>query len=237
MEIYISIDGVLRNLIQKFEYLYTSNYLDCEVDEASTPFDYKINTPIKTDDLRKYFEFQNKEEYDYFTFFEFPLELFGYAGLSYATAISDLNKLIYNNKNINFTLIGLDELGKAKPSTLFFLSKNTFLGNNIKFISTEDIEKEWKNCDIWISDNVKILSKCPKNKKGIKFNTNYNFDFHNNIEINDLINIDQLCLKSWGENITSTLTNLSKNVQSNMLKVRKQLKLKMERLLTMIHMK
>ena len=39
MEIYISIDGVLRNTIQKFDYHYNDAYLDSELEEGNT-FEY-----------------------------------------------------------------------------------------------------------------------------------------------------------------------------------------------------
>ena len=84
--------------------------------------------------LTKYYKFQSKEEFEYFTFIEYPIEIFGHAGLSYSTTFSDLHKLMADNPQHNYTLVGLDELGKAKPGTLFFLSKNGFLGNNITCI-------------------------------------------------------------------------------------------------------
>jgi hypothetical protein len=218
MEVYVSINGVLRNLIQKFDFHYQDHFLDTDViidiDEAqqeNPPFEYKINYPIQNDNLLNHYLFESKEEYEYFLYIEFPLEIFGYAGVSYPTAISDLNKLIYSHyetnesfsssgsagsygfsetKNINFTVIGLDELGKSKSSTLFFLSKNGFLGNNIKFILSKDIDNEWKKCDMWITDNKDIIDRCPTDKKVIKFNTEYNQYFTHNIEINNLSKID-----------------------------------------------
>ena len=218
MEVYVSINGVLRNLIQKFDFHYHDHFLDTDViidiDEAQQeppPFEYKINYPIQNDNLLNHYLFESKEEYEYFLYIEFPLEIFGYAGVSYPTAISDLNKLIYSHyetnesfsssgsagsygfsetKNINFTVIGLDELGKSKSSTLFFLSKNGFLGNNIKFILSKDIDNEWKKCDMWITDNKDIIDRCPTDKKVIKFNTEYNHYFTHNIEINNLSKID-----------------------------------------------
>ena len=60
------------------------------------------------------------------------------------------NKMIYENPNNEYTLIGLDEFGKAKPATLFFLSKNGFLGYNIKFSNTDKIKSLWDECDCWI---------------------------------------------------------------------------------------
>ena len=114
-----------------------------------------------------------------FLFIEYPIEIFGHAGLSYSTTFTDLHKIIYENPEHNFTLIGLDELGKAKPATLFFLSKNGYLGNNIKFIRTKDIEDSWSKCDAWITDNKKIIDLVPENKIVI---TNETTDNENTIE-------------------------------------------------------
>lgn len=214
MEVYISINGVLRNFIQKFDYHYREYFLESEQEEDQEPesFDYKVNYPIRNDNLMDYYSFQSKEEYDHFCYIEFPLELFGHAGLSYSTAVSDLNKLIYENKNINFTIVGLDELGKAKPSTLFFLSKNGFLGNNIKFIRSEDIDREWKKCNVWVTDNEEIIDTCPKNKKAIKFNTKYNEHILCEYEINDLNKIEEICSTSSEKTITSILMKSLRNV-------------------------
>lgn len=140
MRIYISIDGVLRNFLQKFEYHYNDYYLNNEPDGEES-FKYGIDRPIHTVDN---FKFQSKEEMEVFMYLEFPLEIFGHAGLSSSTSMSDINKIVFGNKSHVFTFIGLDEYGKSKPSTLFFLSKNGFLGNNIKFISKDNIKKEWK---------------------------------------------------------------------------------------------
>lgn len=121
------------------------------------------------------------------------MEIFGHSTLSYPSVINDLHILIRENPDINFTIVGMDEFGKAKSSTLFFLSKYSFQGNNIKFILSKDIEKEWEKCDMWISDNNEILSKCPKNKKIIKFVTNYNTHIKTyDNEINSLSKINLL---------------------------------------------
>jgi hypothetical protein len=210
MNINISIDGVLRNTIQKFEYHYHMYYNESDVEEnknfeidsdgevienenQKNNFDYKIIHPIKNDDLKNYFTFQSDDEYNHFSYVEFPVEIYGHAGLSYPGVITDLNNLIYKNKKHTFTLIGVNEFVKAKPSTLFFLSKNGFLGDNIHFIKHEDIKKQWKKCDIWITDNQNIIKLCPFYKKSIKFNTQYNDYFKSKYEINKLTEITKLC--------------------------------------------
>jgi hypothetical protein len=155
------------------------------------------------------------EEFEFFTYIEYPIEIFGHAGLSYSTSISDLNKLIFDNPNYNITVIGVDEIGKSKPATLFFLSKNGFLGNNIKFIKSNDIEKEWEKCDLWVTDNKKIIDLKPEEKNTIKFKTQYNEFFTNEKEITKLTEIQELWSNSLEKTTISTLTELPKNVEQN----------------------
>jgi hypothetical protein len=216
MEIYISMDGVLRNTIQKFDYHYNEAFFNSDViieEEEKNDFEYGITEPIQNDNLLNSYKFQSKEEFENFIFIEYPIEIFGHAGLSYSTTFTDLHKLLFDNPDHNFTLVGLDELGKAKPASLFFLSKNGFLGNNIKFIRSVDIKDHWNNCDMWITDSKNILDMCPENKIAIKFNTTYNQYFTYNKEISKLIEIQEIWLKSLENRTTLTLTESQKNVE------------------------
>ncbi len=226
MEVYISINGVLRNLIQKFEYHYENNFLesDIEVEEDVEPFDYKVTTPIRNDNIMNYFAFQSKEELSNFTFVDYPLEIFGHAGISYMAVMSDLNTLIYENPDINFTVVGLDEFGKAKSSTLFFLSKYSYLGNSIRFITSNNLLKEWKKCDLWVTDNKEIIDRCPKNKQSVKFVTEYNDFFTHKYEIKNLTT----CLKSWENPTISTWRNSLKNVAPFIKRRKKKTKMMLE---------
>jgi hypothetical protein len=214
MEIFISIDGVIRNTIQKFDYHYNDAYLADDV-KLESNFEYGVIEPIQNDNLLNSYKFESKEESDYFLFIEYPIEIFGHAGLSYSTTFSDLHKIIYENPNHNFTLIGLDELGKAKPATLFFLSKNGFLGNNIQFIKSDEIKNNWSKCDVWITDNKNILDLCPEDKEVIKFNTIYNQHFTNKKEISKLTEIQELWLNSLEKTTTLISTESQINVEPN----------------------
>jgi hypothetical protein len=200
MEIFISIDGVLRNFIQKFDYHYKDSFFDSEFENENN-FEYKITDQIQNNNLLNSYAFQSIEEYEFFLFIEYPIEIFGHAGLSYSNAFTELNKMIFENSEHNFTIIGLNEVGKAKPATLFFLSKNGFLGNNIRFIKNEDIGKCWDQCDMWISDNIDIIQH-NKAKTPIKFNTNYNKFFTCKEEISKLSEIKELWSK-FSENPTT----------------------------------
>ncbi len=212
MEIYISIDGVIRNTIQKFDYHYNDAYLNSEFENENN-FEYGVSEPIYNNNLLNSYKFQSKEEFEFFLFIEYPIEIFGHAGLSYSTTFSDLNRMIYENPEHNFTLVGCDELGKAKPASLFFLSKNGFLGNNIKFIKSDDVLHSWNQCDVWITDNEKIINSCPENKIVIKFKTSYNQYFTYKKEITKLTEINEPWLKSTEKNITSTSMELPKSVE------------------------
>ncbi len=190
MEIFISIDGVLRNFIQKFDYHYKDSFFDSEFENENN-FEYKITDPIQNNNLLNSYAFQSVEEYEFFLFIEYPIEIFGHAGLSYTNVFTELNKIIFENPEHNFTIVGLNEVGKAKPATLFFLSKNGFLGNNIRFIKNEDIDKCWEQCDMWISDNIDIIQHNSA-KSPIKFNTDYNKFFTCQKEISKLSEIEEL---------------------------------------------
>jgi hypothetical protein len=205
MEVYISIDGVLRNTIQKFEYHYQDMYLNSEFENENN-FEYKIIEPIKNDNLEDSFKFISKDEFNFFLYLEFPIEIFGHAGLSYSTTFTDLNKMLHENTDKKFTVVGLNEFGKAKPATLFFLSKNGFLGNSIKFIKSDEIVNSWKQCDVWITDSKEIIDSCPENKLAIKFNTKYNKFFTHTKEISKLTEIDEIWSKSLEKTTTLTLT-------------------------------
>lgn len=180
--IFINIDGVLRNLIQKFDFHYKDNFIQTE-SEDNEDFIYEVESKINNDNLLNYYKFQSKEQYENFRYIDFPLEIYGHANVSYLNVFNDLNNLIYENKKFKITLIGIDELGKSKSATLFFLSKNGSLANNIEFIKSKEIKKKWKQCDVWITDSEEVIKLCPNNKKAIKFSTEYNqyFDYENNI--------------------------------------------------------
>jgi len=212
MEIFISIDGVLRNTIQKFDYHYNEAYLADDVElEEDNKFEYGVIEPIQNDNLLNSYKFESKDEFEFFLFMEYPIEIFGHAGLSYSTTFTDLHKLLYENQEHNFTLIGLDELGKAKPATLFFLSKNGFLGNNITFSKSDDINKLWDKCDAWITDNKQIIDLCPNEKTAIKFNTTYNQYFTYKKEISKLTEIQE----PWSNYSEKTTTLISTESQKS----------------------
>jgi hypothetical protein len=216
MKIFLSIDGVLRNTIQKFDYHYRDYFLNTETDSDDT-FEYGMVNPVHSENIIDSYKFQSYDEFIKFTYFDFPVEIYGHAGLSYHQVCTELNSLIFENPNVNITLVGHSEKGKGKPATLFFLSKNGVMSDSIRFVSLDNLNKLWKECDLWITDNKLIIDSCPRNKKVIKFNTSFNNHFTNTLEINKLSEIKKECLKSSEKTITSTLMGLLQNVKSKIL--------------------
>lgn len=176
MKVYISIDGVLRNFINRYHYHYENAFINVEETDDDN-FEYKVTEPITNSNLSDHFLFQSKEQEDYFQYIEYPMELYGHAPVSYNNVNNDLNKLVHHHKDHEIYLIGLDEFGKSRPATFFFLSRHGFMVNNVKFIKTEDIQKEWDTVDLWISDSEKVLNHKPADKEFILFSTNYNQHF------------------------------------------------------------
>ena len=225
MEIFISIDGVLRNTLQKFEYHYIESFLNSDIDEqrrsmelddngeiieinevpAVIDFDYRVTYPVRNDEIRNSFTFQSDEEYENFLYIEYPVEIFGHAGISYQGVFTDLHKLMFDHPEHNFTIIGMDQFNKAKPSTLFFLSRNGFMGNNIKFVKSGKLMDVWENCDLWVTDSKQIINSCPTDKQVFKFKTIYNEHFNTPIEINKLSEIENILCTTSSENVI-TLT-------------------------------
>ncbi len=216
MEVFVSIDGVLRNTLQKFDYHYKDYFLNTE-SELEESFEYGVTEPVLNDNVLSSYKFQSYDEFVKFLYFDYPIEIFGHAGLSYNQASTELNSLIFENPDIKFTLVGLTEKGKAKPSSLFFLSRNGVICDNITFAKEEDIKNLWKKCDLWVTDDKRVIDNCPSNKRVIKFKTSFNNHFTNQLEINKLSEIKKEWLKYSEKTIVSTLMVSLRNVKQAVL--------------------
>lgn len=190
MNIYISIDGVLRNFVNRFHYHYENAYINVDEEEESTDtFEYKVIEPITNLNLTDHFAFQSKDQSDHFQYIEYPMELYGHSPVSYPNVYNEFNKFVFDYKDHYVYLVGLDEFAKAKPATFFFLARSGFMPNNIKFILSENIGDEWTKADVWISDSKKVLDLKPDNKEFILFETTYNNFFTYEKKINKLSDI------------------------------------------------
>ena len=176
MKIGISIDGVVRDFITKFELVYDKYFPVVEVAERD----------INTLNLLDHFEFSGgTTELNKFMYVDAALEIFGHAGETKLNSVEHLNQLHNIIEDMGHTPIVISrELNNSKPSTLFFLSKLSAKINNIIFV--REYEKKWEHVDILITANPHILDIKPKGKISIKVINGYNKDNFADFTIVDL---------------------------------------------------
>ena len=179
MRIGISINGVIRDFIPKFEAVY-DKYFPVDEDEE-TP---KRN--INNLNLLEHFVFTGgTTELNHFMYVEAALEIFGHAGEVKLNAVEHLNQLHNLIEDMGHTPIIISkELNNSKPATLFFLSKLSAKINNIVFI--RDYNKKWEHVDILITANPTALNTKPTGKISIKVIKEYNKDISSDYTIVDL---------------------------------------------------
>jgi hypothetical protein len=189
MRIGIEMNGVLRDTILKFRQLYEKFNIDLapELEEGNEPvFKYEVIEPIDSLDLMKHFTFPSKDEFYSFMYEEHPMEIFGHAPSVEMSTMMDLNEFYYDMRNNHDILVVSDEIGKSKPASLFFLSKFGCLIEKVKFYSESTIDSMWNEIDILLTANPDLLLKCPKDKKVIKFETEYNKQVDSDLTITTL---------------------------------------------------
>lgn len=210
MRIGIEINGVLRNTIEKITQIYQKNYIDNNLDYyagqtykidlsgnteeelSSEPFKYEMSLPVTSLNLMEHFKFQNNEEYYSFLYEEHPMEIFGHAPSSEYTTFNDLQEIYLKYRNENELIIVSDEIGKSKPSSLFFLSKFGCEVEKIKFYSNFTIDSMWDEIDVLITSNPNLLLEHPEKKIIIKYNTSYNEEIKSDYSINKLKELDSI---------------------------------------------
>ena len=189
MRIGIEMNGVLRDTILKFRQLYEKFNIDLapELEEGNEPvFKYEVIEPIDSLDLMKHFTFPSKDEFYSFMYEEHPMEIFGHSPSVEMSTMNDLNEFYYEMRDNHDILIVSDEIGKSKPASLFFLSKFGSLIEKVKFYSESTIDSMWNEIDVLLTANPNLLLNCPKDKKVIKFETEYNKQVDSDLSITTL---------------------------------------------------
>ena len=189
MRIGIEMNGVLRDTLLKFRQLYEKFNIDLmpELEEGQEPvFKYEVVEPIDSLDLLKHFTFPSKDEFYSFMYEEHPMEIFGHSPSVEMSTMNDLNEFYYEMRDNHDILIVSDEIGKSKPASLFFLSKFGCLVEKVKFYSESTIDSMWNEIDVLLTANPNLLLNCPKDKKVIKFETEYNKQVDSDLSITTL---------------------------------------------------
>ena len=211
----IEINGVLRDTISKFTELYEKHLIDSHLNESTDKtyeiefsgdtdevielnenvevnnFEYKVLSPVTSLDLGSHFSFPSKDDLYSFMYEEYTMELFGHAPSTEMLSFNLLNDIYYNLRDTYDLMIVSDEIGRSKPSSLFFLSKFGCLVEKVFFYS---------EVDILLTSNPDLLLNKPDNKIIIKFITDYNKNIKSEYEISSLSDLE-LTIKKIEENV------------------------------------
>jgi len=215
----IDVNGVLRDTIGKFDQLYTKHLIEGDqdsflgqtfeldmsgktelIESTEIEFKYEKNSEVDTLELDNHYSFKNKEELFNFMYEEYTMELFGHAPSTEMTTFNMLNEIYYEFRDENELLIVSSEIGKSKPSTLFFLSKFGCLLEKIVFFSEITKNSMWEQVDVLLTADPTLLLEVPREKIVIKYNTSYNKHIESEYEINSLSELSEL-FKTIKENV------------------------------------
>jgi hypothetical protein len=206
----IDINGVLRDTIGKFDQLYEKHLIESSdepfagntyeldmsgntelIELESESFEYKKISDVDSLELDKHFSFKSKEELFNFMYEEYAMELFGHAPSTETYTFNILNDFYFEFRDNNDLLIVSDEIGKSKPSTLFFLSKFGCLFEKVFFYSETTKQSMWDGVDILLTSNPDLLLNVPNGKVVIKYSTDYNKHVSSDYEISTLSELSE----------------------------------------------
>jgi hypothetical protein len=181
----ITIDGVVRDFITKFESVYDKYYPVEEGDETEEQEEIKERV-IDTLNLLEHFHFKDgEEELNKLLYVDASLEIFGHAGEVKLNSVEHLNQLHNIIEDMGHTPVVISkELNNSKPATLFFLSKLSTKVNNIIFV--RDYDKKWDHVDVLITANPTTLNSKPNDKISIKVINHYNKNCDSDYTIVDI---------------------------------------------------
>lgn len=219
MRIGIDVNGVLRDTVLKFDQLYTKHLIEREqdvflgqtfeldmsgntelIESSENNFEYAKISEVTSLDFQKHYSFKNEEELFGFMFEEYTMELFGHAPSSEMTTFNILNDLYFKIRDKNDLIIVSSEIGKSKPSTLFFLSKFGCLLERIFFFSEVTKNSMWNEIDILLTADPTLLLEVPDGKIVVKYKTSYNKHLSSELEIQSLSEFDEI-LKTIEQNV------------------------------------
>ena len=178
MIISVSINGVLRDILSRFEDVYNKY------------FEVGVKSTVLTPNLLEYTHFETDLELFEFMYEESPMEVFGQAKEVSNNVMTHLTNLYKEMpKGYKLRVVG-DDLGRAKSSTLWFLAKYGCSCDEISFYNTSNVSEMWEKTDLFITSDLDIIKSKPKDKKLIVVDKVYNTDLVCNLRINTLKDIE-----------------------------------------------
>lgn len=218
-KIAIDINGVLRDTIGKFDQLYEKHLIENNEDQflgqtyeldmsgnteiietSEDEFKYEKLSEVTSLNLNDHYSFKSSEELFSFMYEEYAMELFGHAPSTEMTTFNMLNDLYFDLREDNELLVVSMEIGKSKPSSLFFLSKFGCLLEKVIFFSEVTKNDMWNQVDILLTADPVLLLDKPTNKIVVKFNTPYNKQISSEYDISSLSEFGEI-LKKLKENV------------------------------------
>jgi hypothetical protein len=124
--------------------------------------------------MMNHFAFPSKDELYSFMYEDYTMELFGHAPSTEMMTFNILNDIYHNLRDKYDLMIVSDEIGRSKPSSLFFLSKFGCLLEKVFFYSEVTKNDMWNGVDILLTANPDLLLNKPSNKIVIKYETEFN---------------------------------------------------------------
>jgi len=224
MRIGIEINGVLRDTIGKFTELYekhlvgstefesvdkkyeitfsgdTDEVIEMNENTEVNWFEYKILSTVTSLDMMNHFAFPSKDELYSFMYEEYTMELFGHAPSTEMMTFNVLNDIYHNLRDKYDLMIVSDEIGRSKPSSLFFLSKFGCLLEKVFFYSEITKNDMWNDVDILLTANPDLLLNKPLNKVVIKYETEFNKEINTEHTIHSLSEFEDKLIKIF-ENV------------------------------------
>ena len=198
----IEINGVLRDTIGKFTQIYEKHLIDeiesnnptylmdlsgnTEVALLDDPFKYEKLSDVTSLNLLDHFSFPSKDDLYSFMYEEYTMELFGHAPSTEMMTFNILNDIYHNLRDKYDLMIVSDEIGRSKPSSLFFLSKFGCLLEKVFFYSEVTKNDMWNSVDILLTANPDLLLNKPSNKIVIKYETEFNKNIESKYTIKSL---------------------------------------------------
>lgn len=208
----IELNGVLRDTIGKFQQIYEklieeqkeltplkqyestldqNDFQEVSDTEFEDNFKYEIKSEVTSLNLFDHFAFPSLEDLYRFMYEEYAMSIFGHAGSSEYSTFHDLQDFYIKYRNEHEILIVSDEMGKSKPSSLFFISKFGCEIEKIKFYSQTTINSMWNEVDVLLTANPDLLLNYPQNKIVVKYQTQYNKHVSSNYQISTLKDFDK----------------------------------------------
>lgn len=187
MKIGIEINGVLRDIVTKMEQVY-QKYLIDEMEEEPE-FVYEMNLPVTSFEFGSHFKFKDDDEFYHFLYEEFVMQLFGHAPSTENSTFWDYDEMYQKYKTKHRFVLFSDDIGKAKPATLFFISKFACQCDKIVFINKFNENEFWDEVDMIVTTNPVLLNN-GNGKVMVKYEMPFNKDIDTELTISNLKELD-----------------------------------------------